>query len=146
MTGWVISLLKGKNRPPNLLLTAPRTRTRKPILPRAPAQCTRARTRALRRPPTPPRRRWKGYRDISAAFGSRASSSPSIWLHVASFARAKSLISSGGISSGEGAAVLVPHLMPNIERFESAAQCTLTNELVAHPIGRASRRRAHSSA
>jgi hypothetical protein len=59
------------------------------------ARCTCARTRSRRRPQTPQLRRWEGHRDISAASGRRATTSPFIWPREASFPCALFTISGG---------------------------------------------------
>jgi len=71
---------------------------------RARARRTRARTRLRQRPQTSQLRRWEVHRDIPAASGWRASTSPSIWPHEASFPRALFTISGGKNSTLEGRA------------------------------------------
>jgi len=71
---------------------------------RARARRTRARTRLRQRPQTPQLRRWEVHRDIPAASGWRASTSPSIWPREASFPRALFTISGGENSTLEGRA------------------------------------------
>ena len=99
-----------------------------PIILRARARRSRTRTRSRRRPQTPQLRRWEGHREIPAASGWRALTSPSIWPRETSFSRALFTISGGKNStwragrqtsiadSGEG----------DVPRLPSAGEKTFT--------------------